>query len=109
LRTRTAGGVVATTELVYGPGCGYVVGMEVVGRRGTVATPAEPAPAGGPDDWRGRFDEAYRRQLSAWTSAAARGAVDVRGAGAQDGLAVTQVLAAADRSWRAGGPVRPAR
>lgn len=101
LRLRTSGGVVSTSELVYGPGCGYVVGLEVTGNAGGVATPAEPSA-----DWTRRFDEAYRRQLRAWVDAVRAGAPDPRGARAADGLAVSRVLEAAEHAWTTGRTVQ---
>jgi myo-inositol 2-dehydrogenase/D-chiro-inositol 1-dehydrogenase len=103
LRARTAGGVVASTELVYGPACGYDVGLEVVGRDGIAATPATAT--GG--DWTDRFDEAYLRQVRAWVRSVAEGRPDPDGATALDGLAVSCVLEAAERSRREGGTVVP--
>jgi myo-inositol 2-dehydrogenase / D-chiro-inositol 1-dehydrogenase len=103
LRASTSGGVVASTELVYGPASGYDVGLEVVGRGGVVATP--PAATGG--DWTDRFDEAYLRQARAWVRSVASGRPDPDGASAVDGLAVSCVLEAAERSRRAGGAVVP--
>jgi predicted dehydrogenase len=101
LRATTSGGVVASTELAYGPACGYEVGLEVLGREGLVGTP--PSDTGG--DWVNRFDEAYRRQLRCWLQAVADGRPDPDGATAADGLAVSRVLAAAERSRLAGGAV----
>lgn len=101
LRTRTSGGTVTTSELVYGPGCGYVVGLEVTGGRGGAATPVERT-----GDWTGRFDEAYRRQLAGWVAAVRAGRPDPRGATAADGLAVSRVLEAADEAWTTGRSVR---
>jgi myo-inositol 2-dehydrogenase / D-chiro-inositol 1-dehydrogenase len=104
LRARTRGGVVASTELVYGP-IGYDVGLEVVGRSGVVGTPPE-GPTG---HWTERFDEAYRRQGRAWVRSVASGTPDPDGATALDGLAVSRVLEAAERSRREGGAVIPLR
>lgn len=101
LRLTTTGGVLASTELTYGPGCRYDVGCEVVGRAGSVGTPR--AQVGATDgDWVHRFDEAYRRQDAAWV-ASVRGAPV--GAGSLDGLANALVLAAAARSLATGAPV----
>jgi myo-inositol 2-dehydrogenase / D-chiro-inositol 1-dehydrogenase len=103
LRTSTSGGVVTSTELVYGPGFAYDVGLEVVGREGVVGTP--PTATGG--DWTERFDEAYLRQDRAWVRSVASARPDPDGASALDGLAVSCVLEAAERSRRAGGAVVP--
>jgi myo-inositol 2-dehydrogenase/D-chiro-inositol 1-dehydrogenase len=103
LRTSTSGGVVTSTELVYGPGFAYDVGLEVVGREGVVRTP--PTSTGG--DWTERFDEAYLRQDRAWVRSVASGRPDADGASAMDGLAVSCVLEAAERSRRARGAVVP--
>ena len=100
LRLTTTGGVLASTELTYGPGCAYDVRCEVVGRTGSVATPGVGDDADGA--WVHRFDEAYRRQDAAW-AASVRG--DPVGAGALDGLANTLVLAGAERSLATGHPV----
>jgi myo-inositol 2-dehydrogenase/D-chiro-inositol 1-dehydrogenase len=103
LRARTRGGVLASTELVYGPASGYDVGLEVVGRGGVVGTPTD----GPATHWTERFDEAYRRQARAWVRSVASGTPDPDGAGAVDGLAVSRVLEAAERSRREGGSVVP--
>jgi len=103
LRARTASGVLASTELVYGPACGYDVGMEVVGRDGIAATPASATDG----DWTDRFDEAHFRQARAWVRSVAQGRPDPDGATALDGLAVSRVLEAAERSRREGGSVVP--
>ena len=99
LRLTTTGGVLASTELTYGPGCAYDVRCEVVGRTGSVATPPDE---GGDGAWVHRFDEAYRRQDAAWV-ASVHG--DPVGAGVLDGLANALVLAAAGRSLATGQPV----
>jgi len=99
LRARTTSGVLASTELVYGPACAYDVGLEVVGREGIATTP--PSAASG--DWTDRFDEAYFRQARAWVRSVAEGRPDPDGATALDGLAVSRVLEAAERSRREGG------
>jgi myo-inositol 2-dehydrogenase/D-chiro-inositol 1-dehydrogenase len=101
LQARTTRGVLACTELVYGPACGYDVGLEVVGRDGVAGTP--PTATGG--DWTDRFDEAYLRQVRAWVRSVAEGHPDPDGATALDGLAVSCVLEAAERSRREGGTV----
>ncbi len=101
LRLRTSGGVVSTSELVYGPGCGYVVALEVTGSTGGAGTPAEQSA-----DWTRRFDVAYRRQLLTWVDAGRAGVPDPHGATAADGLAVSRVLEAADEAWTTGRTVR---
>jgi myo-inositol 2-dehydrogenase / D-chiro-inositol 1-dehydrogenase len=103
LQGRTSGGVVTTTELVYGPACSYDVGLEVLGRDGVVGTP--PTSTGG--DWTERFDLAYLRQARAWVEAVSLGRPEPDGATAEDGLAVSRVLEAAERSRRAGGAAVP--
>lgn len=100
LRMRTRAGALAITELAYGPACGYLVGLDVLARNGSLATPMERA-----EDWSGRFDDAYRRQMRAWTTAVREGVPDPRGATAEDGLAVSRVLAAAEQSWRTGAVI----
>ncbi|MEO7744914.1 MAG: Gfo/Idh/MocA family oxidoreductase [Actinomycetota bacterium] len=99
LRLTTTGGVLASTELTYGPSCAYDVRCEVVGRTGSVATPPDE---GGDGAWVHRFDEAYRRQDAAWV-ASVRG--DPVGAGVLDGLANAVVLAGAEQSLATGQPV----
>jgi len=103
LQGRTTAGVLASTELVYGPGCAYDVGLEVVGRDGVAATPVTAT--GG--DWTDRFDEAYFRQARAWVRSVAEGRPEPDGATALDGLAVSCALEAAERSRREGGTVVP--
>lgn len=103
----TTSGVLAVTELTYGPSCGYVVGAEVVGPGGAAATPPGAQDDG---DWVTRFADAYRAQDLAWTSALRSGA-DLPGAGALDALESGAVLAAAGRSLETGRTVvveRPA-
>ncbi|MBC7638723.1 MAG: Gfo/Idh/MocA family oxidoreductase [Rhodoferax sp.] len=100
LRLTTSSGVLASTELTYGPGCAYDVRCEVVGRTGSVATP--PDGNGVDGAWVHRFDEAYRRQDAAWV-ASVHG--DPVGAGVMDGLANALVLAGAERSLVTGQPV----
>lgn len=104
LRLTTSRGVLASTELTYGPGCAYDVRCEVVGREGSAATPAAGPVVGG--DWVGRFAEAYRRQDAAWVAALAGGRATV-GATAWDGLVNTLVLDAAGRALAGGRAVRP--
>lgn len=101
LRLTTTGGVLASSELTYGPGCAYDVRCEVVGREGSATTPgADLAASDGA--WVHRFDEAYRRQDAAWV-ASVRG--EPVGAGTLDGLANAVVLAGAEQSLATGLPV----
>jgi len=106
LRLTTRGGVLASTELTYGPGCRYDVRCEVVGRGGSVQTPSvRDGHEGGHDgggDWVGRFDDAYRLQDADWLSFADPPGV---GATAWDGLVNAVVLAAAGQALAGGRPV----
>jgi myo-inositol 2-dehydrogenase/D-chiro-inositol 1-dehydrogenase len=104
LRLTTAGGVLASTELTYGPGARYDVRCEVVGREGSAATP-DDGPAGG--DWVDRFDKAYRLQDAAWVGSVRAPGRAVTGASAWDGLVNSLVLAAAGTSLATRAPVRP--
>jgi len=93
-------GILASTELTYGPGCGYEVRCTVVGRLGSASTPVAGPVEG---DWVGRFDDAYRRQDLAWVRSLGSGRAV--GASAWDGLVNTLVLAAAGRALASGSPV----
>jgi myo-inositol 2-dehydrogenase/D-chiro-inositol 1-dehydrogenase len=79
---RTADGTLTTLELFLNAEFGYSTKCEVVAEHGTSSL-AEPAllstsaaatqSTGYPEDWRGRFADAYRLQLQAWISALANG------------------------------------
>jgi myo-inositol 2-dehydrogenase/D-chiro-inositol 1-dehydrogenase len=97
----TRGGVMVTAEVFVNAGYGYDVRCEVVGSAGTASlVPTAPvstrvagvdgSPVG--HDFVAHFAEAYRRELIAWTGAAARGTAT--GPSAWDGY-VANVAAAA--------------
>lgn len=102
-------GVMATVEVFVNAAYGYDVRCEVVGTKATsalVPTPPVRTRAAGVegtpvrDDFVAHFAEAYRRELSAWVSAAARGAVD--GPSAWDGYAANVAAAAGVASLASG-------
>lgn len=106
------GRVLATVEVFLGAQYGYDVRCEVVGTRGAVslrpparldvardgrAGPAVPA------DFRGRFAEAYRAELTAWVAAASGGGA--AGASAEDAHRANLVATAGVESLRTGRQV----
>jgi myo-inositol 2-dehydrogenase / D-chiro-inositol 1-dehydrogenase len=75
------GGALIFDELFVKSGYGYEIRCEVVGRTGTIelAPTARVVARSGlkvsedfPPDWRGRFAEAYRRELQTWVNAISR-------------------------------------
>ena len=75
------GGALIFDELFVRSGYGYEIRCEVVGRTGTIelAPIARVVGRSGlkvsqdfPPDWRGRFAEAYRRELQTWVNAISR-------------------------------------
>ena len=75
------GGALIFVELFVTSGYGYEIKCEIVGEKGTI----ELAPTAQvvvrsdlkvsqnfPPDWRGRFAEAYRRELQTWVDAISR-------------------------------------
>ena len=75
------GGALIFDELFVKSGYGYEIRCEVVGRTGTLelAPTARAVVRSGlkvsqdfPPDWRGRFAEAYRRELQTWVNAISR-------------------------------------
>src|SRR5205823_2965972 len=79
---RTESGVLAEVEVFVNARYGYEVGCEVVGESGTVSLPppiAVTTRSAGllgsavPADWRPRFADAYREELTAWVRDVAAG------------------------------------
>jgi myo-inositol 2-dehydrogenase/D-chiro-inositol 1-dehydrogenase len=83
----TVSGVVVDTEVFVNAGYGYDVRCELVGERG-------PATASGPvtADWRDRFADAYRLELTDWVDGVRAG--EARGASAWDGYVASSVARA---------------
>jgi myo-inositol 2-dehydrogenase/D-chiro-inositol 1-dehydrogenase len=109
------GGILADVELFMNAAYGYDVRTELVCENGTMdlnrPSPNMRRSAGGqsrsfPDDWRGRFGDAYRLQLQAWTASLA--GREPSGADARDGHAAMQVAEAALQSLQSGGRVEVA-
>jgi myo-inositol 2-dehydrogenase/D-chiro-inositol 1-dehydrogenase len=116
------GGALVFDELFVKSGYGYEIRCEVVGKAGTI----ELAPTARvvarsdlkvsqdfPADWRGRFAEAYRRELQTWVDAISRwrsGKVEndvgpVNGPDAWDGYRAAIVAQAVLVSMSRGAPV----
>jgi myo-inositol 2-dehydrogenase/D-chiro-inositol 1-dehydrogenase len=116
------GGALVFVELFVTAGYGYEIKCEIVGEKGTI----ELAPTARvivrsdlkvsqnfPPDWRGRFAEAYRRELQTWVDAISRwrsgtmesdvGPVD--GPDAWDGYRAAVVSQAVLASMSQGDPV----
>lgn len=112
LVAQLASGGIADIEVFVNAQYGYDVRCEVVGECGTVALRA-PAPVttlrdrqdgvAVPEDFRGRFAEAYRRELQAWVDGIRGAACDL--ATAWDGYVAGVVTEAAVESGRTGRPV----
>lgn len=111
-----ASGVLCTVEVFVNARYGYDVRCEVVGDEGTVRlTPPyglgvrAPSSTGGVSgvqvagDFVGRFADAYRLELAAWTDGCLRGEVD--GPGAGDGHRANLVAAAGVESLHTGACV----
>ena len=114
---RTADGALTTVETYLNARYGYDIRCEAVCEHGTVSI-AEPAavrtdalPGRSVEyarDWRPRFADAYRRELTAWVHRVTTGtAPDGALAGAHDGLVAAAVADAVIRSMRDGGSFRP--
>ncbi|MBV9491467.1 MAG: Gfo/Idh/MocA family oxidoreductase [Verrucomicrobia bacterium] len=116
------GGALVFDELFVKSGYGYEIRCEVVGQAGTLelAPTARVVARSGlkvsqdfPPDWRGRFAEAYRRELQTWVNAISRwrsGDVEsavgpVDGPDAWDGYRAAVVAQAVLASMSRGGPV----
>ena len=116
------GGALVFVELFVTAGYGYEIKCEIVGKKGTI----ELAPTSQvvvrsdlkvsqnfPTDWRGRFAEAYRRELQTWVDAISRwrsGTVEsnvgpVDGPDAWDGYRAAVVSQAVLASMSQGDPV----
>ena len=117
------GGALIFLELFVRSGYGYEIKCEIVGEKGTVelAPTARTVVRSGlrisqdfTPDWRGRFAEAYRRELQTWVNAVSRwrlgdakseaGPVD--GPDAWDGYRAAVTSQAVLASMSQGGPVR---
>jgi myo-inositol 2-dehydrogenase / D-chiro-inositol 1-dehydrogenase len=117
------GGALVFVELFVTAGYGYEIKCEIVGKKGTI----ELAPTSRvvvrsdlkvsrnfPPDWRGRFAEAYRRELQTWVDAILRwrsgtvesGAGPVDGPDAWDGYRAAVISQAVLASMSHGGPAR---
>ncbi|MTD16224.1 inositol 2-dehydrogenase [Nakamurella sp. YIM 132087] len=113
---RTADGVLTTVETYLNARYGYDVRCEAVCETGTVSV-AEPSPVVTDRslsrgivyaaDWRPRFAEAYRRELTAWIGAVATGAQNTALATARDGLVASAVAEAVITSMHSGGAFVP--
>jgi myo-inositol 2-dehydrogenase/D-chiro-inositol 1-dehydrogenase len=114
---RTADGVLTTVETFLNARYGYDIRCEVVCETGTTSL-VEPAVAltdagrsravGYPADWRPRFAEAYRRELTGWVEQVAAGEPPAEPmATARDGLVAAAVADALVRSMHDGGRFTP--
>jgi myo-inositol 2-dehydrogenase / D-chiro-inositol 1-dehydrogenase len=116
------GGALIFDELYMKAGYGYEIRCEVVGEKGTIelSPPARVLVRSDlrvsqdfPPDWRGRFAEAYRRELQTWIDAILRwrsGQVEndigpVDGPDAWDGYRAAVVAQTVLVSMSKGGPV----
>lgn len=119
---RTTSGTLVEIEAFVNADYGYEVSCQVVAARGVLdmsdgsfITRTANGRRGQdiPEQWLGRFGDAYRRELQAWVGSL-RGAADLVGASAWDGLAATLAAQAAVTALREGGevtiqlPARPA-
>ena len=103
-------GVLVDVEVFANAGYGYDVRAELVADHGAVSLDSPPPTAvrseGGvarvvPADWRGRFAEAYRRELQDWVTSV--GAMTVPAtASAWDGYVATQVAQVGIRALESG-------
>lgn len=103
-------GVLVDVEVFANAGYGYDVRAELVADHGTVSLDSPPPTAvrstGGvvravPADWRGRFAEAYRRELQDWVAAVGAGTLPAT-ASAWDGYVATEVAQAGIRALETG-------
>jgi myo-inositol 2-dehydrogenase/D-chiro-inositol 1-dehydrogenase len=116
------GGALVFVELFVKSGYGYEIRCEVVGKAATIelASTARVVARSGlkvsqdlPPDWRGRFAEAYRRELQTWVNAIFRwrsgkvenGLGPVEGPDAWDGYRAAVVAQTVLVSMSRGGPV----
>ena len=117
------GGALVFVELFVTAGYGYEIKCEIVGKKGTIELASTSrvvvrsdlkASQNLPPDWRGRFAEAYRRELQTWVDAISRwraGTVEsdagpVDGPDAWDGYRAAVVSQAVLASMSKGGPAR---
>jgi myo-inositol 2-dehydrogenase / D-chiro-inositol 1-dehydrogenase len=115
------GGALIFDELFVRSGYGYEIRCEVVGKAGTIelALTARVVARSGlkvgqdfPADWRGRFADAYRRELQTWVNAILRwrsgkvenGLGPVDGPDAWDGYRAAIVAQTVLVSMSRGGP-----
>jgi myo-inositol 2-dehydrogenase / D-chiro-inositol 1-dehydrogenase len=107
---RTVAGALVDIEVFVNAGYGYEVRCELVAEGGTVLldTPAETVRRAGNTvgravghDWRGRFGDAYRRELQQWVDALRTGGPSPL-ASAWDGYVATATAQAAVRSLETG-------
>ncbi|MGI8878968.1 MAG: Gfo/Idh/MocA family oxidoreductase [Jatrophihabitans sp.] len=110
LLLRTGSGVLVDVEVFLNARYGYDVRCELVGETGTVMLDAPPATslrsAGQsgrdiPPDWRPRFADAYRLELSNWIAAVTAGQPS-DAASSWDGYQATAVAEAGLRALRSG-------
>ncbi len=107
---RSANGVLVDVEVFLNAGYGYDVRCELVGETGAVTLDAPPATVlrssgqegrGVPADWRPRFAEAYRLELSDWVAAVAAGRPSAA-ASTWDGYLATAAAEAGVRALHSG-------
>lgn len=112
---RMADGTLVTLELFLNAEYGYSTRLEVVGERGTASLTESPLlevnldrrrATEYPADWRPRFADAYRIELTAWIDSLATGAPSPL-ATARDGLRASEIGAALVASIDAGGAFVP--
>ena len=106
----SASGVLVDVEVFANAGYGYDVRAELVADHGTVSLDSSPPTAvrfaGGvarivPADWRGRFVDAYRRELQDWVDSVAAGTLPGT-ASAWDGYVATEVAQVGIRALETG-------
>ena len=111
----TAGGVLATVEILLNARYGYDIRCEVIGDRGSVALShggrividSEQMRARSyPPDWRLRFADAYRLELQEWVDAIKQRRASTL-ASARDGLAAGIITDAVIASMKQGGKTVP--
>lgn len=118
LLMRDATGVLHTVEVQVHAQYGYDVRCELVCERASVELPSAPTLVDGapllissglqratayPADWRPRFAEAYRAELSAWVAASSAGTVPAAAATVEEALRTTRVAQALVTSMTEGG------
>lgn len=118
---RDSDDVLHTIELQMHAQYGYDVRCELVCERASIELPAPPGLVGRlplvvsselsrstayPRDWRPRFEEAYRLELSAWVRASLVGALPDGAATVQEAYQTTVIAEAVVESMKRGGWVR---